>query len=116
MVGALIGARLTAMVNPDALRKAFGWFVLAMSSVILAQEIHLASGIAAAGLTALAAGMTFACTRYAHCPLRRLSRATVSRRRRGLTPDEIPPRVLWQHTNAEGRPPWLVTKTALPRS
>ena len=60
------------MVNPDALRKAFGWFVLAMSSVILAQEVHPAVGIAAAALTVLAAGFTFACTRYAHCPLRRL--------------------------------------------
>ncbi len=72
LVGGLIGARLTAMVNPDALRKAFGWFVLAMSSVILGQEIHAAVGIGAAVLTALAAGITFACTRYAHCPLRRV--------------------------------------------
>lgn len=75
VVGALIGARLTAMVNPDALRKAFGWFVLAMSSVILAQEIHLGVGIAAASLTAIAALMTVACNRYAHCPLRRLTGA-----------------------------------------
>jgi uncharacterized protein len=72
LIGGLIGARLTAMVDPDALRKAFGWFVLAMSSVILGQEIHPAVGIAAAGPTVLAAGITFACTRYAHCPLRRL--------------------------------------------
>jgi len=72
VVGGLIGARLTAMVNPEALRKAFGWFVLAMSSVILGQEIHATVGIAAAVLTVLAAGITFACTRYAHCPLRRL--------------------------------------------
>jgi uncharacterized membrane protein YfcA len=72
LVGGLIGARLTAMVNPDALRKAFGWSVLAMSSVILGQEIHAAVGIGAAVLTVLAAGITFACTRYAHCPLRRL--------------------------------------------
>jgi len=72
LVGGLIGARLTAMVNPDALRKAFGWFVLAMSSVILGQEIHAAVGIGAAVLTVLAAGITFACTRYAYCPLRRL--------------------------------------------
>lgn len=75
VVGALVGARLTAMVNPDALRKAFGWFVLAMSSVILAQEIHPSVGIAAAALTAIAAAMTFACARYAHCPLRRLTGA-----------------------------------------
>jgi uncharacterized protein len=72
VVGALIGARLTAMVNPDALRKAFGWFVLAMSSVILAQEIHLSVGIAAAALTAIAGVMYFACGRTKHCPLRRL--------------------------------------------
>jgi uncharacterized membrane protein YfcA len=73
LVGALIGARLTAFVNPGALRKAFGWFVLAMSSVILAQEVHPAVGVAAAGLTVLAAGMTVACIRYAHCPLRRIT-------------------------------------------
>ncbi|MBV5242278.1 MULTISPECIES: sulfite exporter TauE/SafE family protein [Mycolicibacterium] len=73
VVGALLGARLTSMVNPDSLRKAFGWFVLAMSSVILAQEIHLAVGIAGAALTAIAALMTFACSRYAHCPLRRIT-------------------------------------------
>jgi uncharacterized membrane protein YfcA len=73
VVGALLGARLTARVDPDALRKAFGWFVLAMSSVILAQEIHLAVGVAAAAFTALAALATIACSRYAHCPLRRLT-------------------------------------------
>ncbi len=60
VAGALLGARLTARVDPDSLRKAFGWFVLAMSSVILAQEIHPAVGIAAAVLTAIAAAMTFA--------------------------------------------------------
>lgn len=71
VVGALIGARLTAKVNPDALRKAFGWFVLAMSSVILAQEIHLAAGLGAAALTATAGAMYLACSRTAFCPLRR---------------------------------------------
>lgn len=79
VAGALVGARLTALVDPDALRKAFGWFVLAMSSVILAQEIHPSVGIATAALTAIAAAMTFACARYAHCPLRRLTGARVSR-------------------------------------
>lgn len=80
VVGALAGARLTAMVNPDSLRKAFGWFVLAMSSVILGQEIHLGVGIAAAALTAVVATMSVACTRYAHCPLRRLAGALPSGR------------------------------------
>jgi uncharacterized membrane protein YfcA len=78
VVGALVGARLTAMVDPDALRKTFGWFVLAMSSVILAQEIHLSVGIAFATLTGIAAAMTFACTRYAHCPLRRFAGASAA--------------------------------------
>lgn len=79
VIGALLGARLTAKVNPDALRKTFGWFVLAMSSVILAQEVHPAVGIAAAVLTAIAAAITFACTRFAHCPLRRLTGIRTSR-------------------------------------
>lgn len=51
VVGALIGARLTALVNPDSLRKAFGWFVLVMSSVILIEEVHPVAGIAMAVLT-----------------------------------------------------------------
>ncbi|WP_275572271.1 sulfite exporter TauE/SafE family protein [Mycolicibacterium vanbaalenii] len=73
VIGALIGARLTAMINPDSLRKTFGWFVLVMSSVILAQEIHPAVGITAAALTLIAAATTLACQRYAHCPLHRLT-------------------------------------------
>jgi uncharacterized membrane protein YfcA len=72
VAGALVGARMTSMVDPDALRKAFGWFVLVMSSVILAQEIHLGVGIGGAALTAIAMAMAFACTHYARCPLRRL--------------------------------------------
>lgn len=58
VVGALVGARLTALVNPDSLRKAFGWFVLAMSSVILAEEVHPVAGIAMAVLT-VAAGIVY---------------------------------------------------------
>lgn len=60
VVGALLGARLTALVNPDSLRKAFGWFVLVMSSVILAQEIHPAVGIATAVLTLIAMAVVYA--------------------------------------------------------
>jgi uncharacterized membrane protein YfcA len=72
VAGALIGARLTAMVNPDTLRKAFGWFVLAMSAVILAQEIHPAVGLGAAALTAIAGVMYLVCSRGGFCPLRQL--------------------------------------------
>ena len=74
LVGGLIGARMTARVNPDVLRKAFGWFVLAMSSVILGQELHAAVGIAAAAVTVLAGGITFACSRFVDCPMHRMIR------------------------------------------
>ena len=57
VVGALIGTRLTSLVDPDSLRKAFGWFVLLMSSIILAEEIHPAVGIGAAALTVIAAAI-----------------------------------------------------------
>ena len=72
VMGALIGGRLTGMVDPDALRKLFGWFVLLMASVILAQETTPAVGVAAAGLTVIAAGVYVTCRRTTHCPLRRL--------------------------------------------
>jgi len=55
VVGALVGARLTALVNPDSLRKSFGWFVLVMSSVILFEEVHPAVGLAMVAVTILAA-------------------------------------------------------------
>ncbi|MEV4634804.1 sulfite exporter TauE/SafE family protein [Rhodococcus coprophilus] len=78
VVGSLIGGRLTSMVDPDVLRKGFGWFVLLMSSVILAQELHPVVGIAAAVLTLIAGGTTYACTRSAHCPLRRWRRVAAA--------------------------------------
>ena len=73
VLGALIGGRLIAFVDPNTLRKLFGWFVLLMASVMLAEEVHPAVGATAAGLTLLAAGMSIACARYPHCPLRRLA-------------------------------------------
>lgn len=72
VVGAIIGGRLTAVIDPNALRSLFGWFILLMASVILAQEANPAIGGAVAVVTMLAAGMSIACTRYAHCPLRRV--------------------------------------------
>jgi hypothetical protein len=72
VMGALIGGRLTGIVDPNALRKLFGWFVLLMASVILAEETIPAVGVAAAGLTVIAAGVYVTCRRTAHCPLRRL--------------------------------------------
>jgi uncharacterized membrane protein YfcA len=74
VVGALIGGRLVALVNPATLRRTFGWFVLLMASVILAEEVGPEVGGATAGLTLVAMSITFACTRYARCPLHRLLR------------------------------------------
>ncbi|HUO37691.1 MAG TPA: sulfite exporter TauE/SafE family protein [Mycobacterium sp.] len=74
VVGALIGGRLIAFIDPATLRTLFGWFVLLMASLMLAEEVHPALGAAAAGLTVIAAGMSIACTRYGHCPMRRLFR------------------------------------------
>lgn len=55
VLGALVGSRLTALVDPDSLRKAFGWFVLVTSSVILFQEVHPVAGIGVVALTVVAA-------------------------------------------------------------
>ena len=72
VVGALVGGRLVALVNPTALRRLFGWFVLLMASVILAEETTPAIGAAAAALTLLGAGLYLFCTRTTRCPVRRL--------------------------------------------
>ena len=90
VAGALIGGRLIAFVNPGTLRQMFGWFVLLMASVILAQEVNPALGAAAAGLTLVAAGMSLACNRYAHCPLRRLAHRARSATLSSITPGIYP--------------------------
>lgn len=72
VIGAVGGERLTALVDPKTLRQAFGWFVLLMASVIIAEETTPAIGAAAAGLMTLGAGAYFTCSRTTHCPLRRL--------------------------------------------
>lgn len=77
VIGGLIGARLTGMVNPESLRQAFGWFVLGMSSVIFAEELHPAMGIATAVLTVLTWALYFACGRYGFCPWRLISRQSM---------------------------------------
>lgn len=73
VAGGLVGARFAGRVDPDLLRKGFGWFVLAMASVILGEEVHPAVGFTGAALTVVAAVMVTACSRYAVCPLRRLT-------------------------------------------
>ena len=38
VVGSLLGGRLAGRIPADALRKAFGWFVLVMGAFVLAQQ------------------------------------------------------------------------------
>ncbi|GAY17880.1 sulfite exporter TauE/SafE family protein [Mycobacterium sp. shizuoka-1] len=73
VIGALVGVRFAAKVNPEVLRKAFGWFVLVMASVILGEELSPVIGYTGVGLTALAFAMAFACNHIAACPLRSLT-------------------------------------------
>lgn len=73
VIGAIVGGRLTALLDPNALRRAFGWFVLVMASLILAEETTPVFGATAAGLTLIGAGAYLTCTRTTHCPLRRLA-------------------------------------------
>lgn len=70
VLGSLLGTRLTAHVDPGAVRRAFGWFVLLMASLILGQEVHPAVGLTAAGLTVLAGLGNLSCARLGWCPLR----------------------------------------------
>jgi uncharacterized membrane protein YfcA len=39
VLGSLAGARLAGRVREDVLRRAFGWFVLAMGTVVLVQQL-----------------------------------------------------------------------------
>lgn len=79
VAGALLGSRVTGMVNPQVLRQAFGWFVLAMSSVILAQEIHPVVGLVWIAATALGAMGYVGCRTARICPWRRfVQRETVA--------------------------------------
>lgn len=72
VVGSIIGGLLTSRVEPAVLRKAFGWFVLAMAAFVLAEEANVWLGIAVAIVAAIAGGMAFMCARYARCPLRKV--------------------------------------------
>ena len=72
VVGSVIGGMLLPHVDPATLRKAFGWFVLAMAAVVLAEEANIWIGLAVAIVAAIAGGMAFMCARYARCPLRKV--------------------------------------------
>ena len=72
VVGSVIGGLLTSRVEPAMLRKAFGWFVLAMAALVLAQEANIWLGLAVAIVAAIAGGLAFMCAHYERCPLRKV--------------------------------------------
>lgn len=75
IVGTLAGSKLAGRIPEAALRKAFGWFVLAMGTFVLIQQAPadlrwlIAAGIAA--LTAATAGICWFLV--SSCPLRKSS-------------------------------------------
>jgi uncharacterized membrane protein YfcA len=72
VAGSIAGGMLTSYVQPATLRKAFGWFVLAMAAVVLAKEANIWIGAAVAIVAAIAGGMAYMCAHYARCPLRKI--------------------------------------------
>ncbi|WP_122262422.1 sulfite exporter TauE/SafE family protein [Ornithinimicrobium cerasi] len=71
VVGSLVGARLVRVVPERALRRGFGWFVLAMAVLILVQELPSPFGLVVGGAAATLALAVVVCW-YAvpACPLR----------------------------------------------
>lgn len=57
VIGSLIGGRLTAIIHPHRLRKAFGMLVVLMASGVIARQTSPALGAAAASLTLTAVGL-----------------------------------------------------------
>ena len=103
VAGSIIGGRLASRVEPAALRSAFGWFVLAMAALVLAEEANIWLGMAVAIVAAIAGAMAFLCAHYARCPLRRIL----------IDPGAIPLPVPLGPTSKEE--PWSATTPPSPR-
>ena len=75
VLGSLAGTRLVDRIPADALRRGFGWFVLAMGAFVLVQQAP--DAIRVPGLLVLAAvavSMAGCAAWVASCPLRRVGR------------------------------------------
>ena len=71
VVGSLLGARLVGRIPADALRRAFGWFVLAMGAFVLVQQAPEGARIPAlVVLFGVAAAMGTCSAFVQRCPLR----------------------------------------------
>lgn len=82
VVGSLIGGQLAGRIPQDALRKAFGWFVVVMGVFVLAQQLDTALWAHPAiwaGLTVALAAATAARLRRAQRPPRRHAAASCLR-------------------------------------
>lgn len=73
IVGTLVGSKLAGRIPEAALRKAFGWFVLAMGTFVLTQQApEDLRWIIVAGIAALAVTAAGICWFFVNsCPLRR---------------------------------------------
>jgi uncharacterized membrane protein YfcA len=71
VVGSFLGARLVDHIPADALRRTFGWFVLAMGAVVLVQEAPASARLPALLVLLGLAGAMGACSAFVpRCPLR----------------------------------------------
>lgn len=59
--GSLVGARIGRRVSADALRRGFGWFVLAMGALFLLQRIHTALALSLPAPTLVAIALALGC-------------------------------------------------------
>lgn len=76
VVGSLVGARLVSRIPADALRRGFGWFVLAMGAFVLVQEAPDGVRVPAAIGLAVVAAAAGTCSAFVpSCPLRLHGRA-----------------------------------------
>lgn len=94
VVGSVIGGVLTAHIDAETLRRAFGWFVLAMAAVVLAEEANIWIGLAVAIVAVIAGGMAHLCAHHARCPLREVL----------IDPGAIPRQVSLAPATREGGP------------
>lgn len=64
VAGSLVGSRLAGRVSPESLRRGFGWFVLAMGTFVLGQQLpgELGRGLAGSPVTWVAVAATAAVT------------------------------------------------------
>ena len=80
VVGSLIGARLVDRIPADVLRKAFGWFVLAMGAFVLSQQAPESTRVPALiALGRVAAAMATGSAFVPRCPLRQHRTGLVAR-------------------------------------